>query len=96
MCVCLFLFEPLKPAYHAYTSCIFLTLYLVKINPPSFVWIRTHEGRLIRSTPVIATSLIETATMFDNSDMEAFRRQLKEEIAADTKNLIREVIGEIL
>ena len=34
--------------------------------------------------------------MTDNTDLKAFRRQLKEEIAADTKNLIREVMGEIL
>ena len=34
--------------------------------------------------------------MSDNTDMEAFGRQLKEEIVVDTKNLIRELMGEIL
>ena len=34
--------------------------------------------------------------MSDNFDMEAFKRQLKEKIAADTRNIIREVMGEML
>ena len=34
--------------------------------------------------------------MSDNFDMEAFKRQLKEEIAADTRNIIRELMGEML
>ena len=67
-----------------------------KIDPSSSIWTRTREGRLIRSTPIRATPLTETATMSDNLDLEAFRKQLKEEIATDTKSLIREVMGEIL
>ena len=34
--------------------------------------------------------------MSDNFDMEAFKRQLKEEIAADTRNIIQELMGEML
>ena len=97
MCVCLFV-EPFtnRIAYHAYTPCIFLTLRLVEIDPSSSVWTPTREGRLIRSAPVRALPFVETATMSDNLDLEAFGKRLKEEITADTKNLIREVMGEIL
>ena len=95
MCVYLFA-KPFtnRTAYHAYTSCIFLTLCLAEIDP---FWTRTREGRLVRSVPVRATQPIESiATMSDNLDLEAFRKQLKEEITASTKDLIREVMGEIL
>ena len=34
--------------------------------------------------------------MSDNFDMEACKRQLKKEIATDTRNIIREVMGEML
>ena len=40
---------------------------------------RTSDGRLVRSTPPVQ------ATMSDSFDMEAFKRQLKEEIATDTR-----------
>ena len=77
-------------AYHAYTSCIFLTPYFADIDFPPFVWTRTNDSRLVRSTPPVQ------ATMSDNLNMEAFKKQLKEEIAADTRNIIREVMGEML
>ena len=75
--VCLFvLFKPLikRHAYHAYTSCIFLTFCLAEIDPSSSIWTRPREGRLIRSELVKASPFVETATMSENFDLEAFRR----------------------
>ena len=80
-----------RTAYYTYTSCIFLTLCFVEIDPSSSVWTRTCEGRLVRTVPIRTAQPVESTTIIsDNLDLEAFRKQLKEEIAADTRSLIRE------
>ena len=74
-------------AYHAYTSCIILTHGLAVLVPSrSSVWIRSDFGHLVRSPDTV---------MAGEFDHEAFKAQLKEKLFAETRLMMREMMGEI-
>ena len=74
-------------AYHAYTSCIILTYGFVVIDPSRFyMCIRSNFDCLVRSSDTV---------MVGEFDPEAFKVQLKEELFAETRSMMRKIMEEI-
>ena len=74
--------------YHAYTSCIILTYGLATIDPAlSSVWIRSDSGCLVISLNTV---------MAGEFDPEAFKVQLKEELLAENRLMMRKMMREII
>lgn len=67
--------------------CIILTRGFVAKDPsPSSVWVRFESGQLVKKLGT---------TMSRGFDAEAFKAQLKEELLAKNRLIIREILGEM-